>query len=435
MSTSTSDVAYVWVWLPGQTEPVPSGVLRRRGTRYVFQYGRRYLERPDAISLYTPTLPLRPGWIEPPDDWVVAPNLRDAAPDAWGRRVILDRIAGDRGRDADVDQLDELTYMLESGSNRIGGIDFQPTPTAYVARDDVAQLDELYDAATALEEGRPLSDALRRALGSGTAIGGARPKAYLRDGGRELIAKFASSTDVLPMVQAEAAAIVMAAAAGIDVPAARVVRSRGRYALVMDRFDRPETGGRRIVISAMTMVGAGETLVPDGSYPDILDALRSHGADGSAAEQLFRRIAFSIAITNTDDHLRNHAAFWDGRTLALTPAYDLSPSSRSGDSASLTLAYDRDGGRRADLAGLARAAHVYGLSTPRAREVIDEVVEAVHDSWPRAADHAELTRAQQDRLWGTQFLHRSIFYDYGKHLVDHPDGPTVRIGITSSHGS
>ncbi|GEL94702.1 type II toxin-antitoxin system HipA family toxin [Cellulomonas composti] len=414
MSTSTSDTAYVWVWLPGELEPVPAGVIQRRGGRYVFQYGRRYLARTDAISLYSPALPLREGWIEPPTGWDIAPNLRDASPDAWGRRVILDRLAGERGRDADVDQLDELTYLLASGSNRIGGIDFQHSSSTYVPRDETSDLDELHDAATALDEGRPLSDELRRALQSGTGIGGARPKAYLHEGRREVIAKFSASTDTLPLVQAEGAAIVMAAAAGIDVPPMDVTRSRGRYALVMDRFDRTETGARRLVVSGLTMSGRPETLVPGGSYPELLDTLREHGAGPGTAEQLFRRVAFNIAITNTDDHLRNHAAFWDGHRLELTPAYDLSPSSRSGDTALLTLAYDRDGNRAASFATLAAAAHVYGLTTATAHAIIDGVVDAMHRSWATAADQARLTASQRGQLWGTQFLHRSVFYDYDR---------------------
>lgn len=428
MSTSTSDLAYVWVWLPGQGDPVPAGVVRRRGSRYDFQYGRRYLERDDAISLYTPVLPLRSGWIEPPSGWSIAPNLRDASPDAWGRRVVLDRIAGLRGRDADVDQLDELTYMLESGSDRAGGIDFQSSPAHYVPRGGSASLDELYDAADALDQGLPMSAALRSALQSGTGIGGARPKAYLSAGGRDVIAKFSTSSDIIPVVQAEAAAIVMAGAAGVDVPGMELVRSHGRNALVMDRFDRTPQGGRRIVVSGLTMTGRLDSLVPGGSYPEVLDALRVHGGRKSPGEQIFRRIAVNIAITNTDDHLRNHAAFWDGQELELTPAYDLSPSNRSGDTASLTLAYDRDGNRTANFAQLVRAGHIYGLSQGRARSVIDEVVDAMSQAWPEAIERARLTRAESERLWGAQFLHRSIFYGYGKYLTAGPHGPEVVVG-------
>ena len=146
------DEAYVWVWLPGATEPVVAGRLARDGESLIFNYGRSYLELEGAIPLYVPELPLRPGAIAPEPGLSMAGCLRDGAPDAWGRRVILNRTFGIKGKDADIGALDELTYLLESGSDRIGALDFQLSPTTYVPRAaQAASLEELLTAAEKVE--------------------------------------------------------------------------------------------------------------------------------------------------------------------------------------------------------------------------------------------------------------------------------------------
>ncbi|WP_211286346.1 HipA N-terminal domain-containing protein [Rathayibacter tritici] len=197
----TSDRVYVWTWLPGAQTPVVAGALEQRGDRFPFVYASSYRARPDAISLYTPELPLRDGTIEPRDGLVLAGALRDGSPDGWGRTVIDERWgAGDRG-------LTELQYLIASGSSRFGALDFQESPTNYVPREDRSSLDELHEAADRLEAGLALSPALDAALLRGTSIGGARPKATLvDDAGVEHIAKFCSSSDrTFQVVNAEAA--------------------------------------------------------------------------------------------------------------------------------------------------------------------------------------------------------------------------------------
>ena len=149
--------AYVWVWLPGGTQPVVAGHISKAGDRLVFDYGRSYLERDGAIPLHLPELPLRQGLIEPLTGLRMAGCLRDASPDAWGRRVILNRRLGVRGQAADSADLAELTYMLESSSDRAGALDFQRSPTEYVARETgQASLPQLVEAAARIEQGLPL---------------------------------------------------------------------------------------------------------------------------------------------------------------------------------------------------------------------------------------------------------------------------------------
>lgn len=144
--------AFVWVWLPGAAEPVVAGRLDDRGPVVTFTYGRSYLERAGAIPLYVPELPLRPGEISPVSG-LIAGCIADAGPDAWGRRVI------EHSRAEATTDLGTLDYLLESGSDRVGGLDFQTSPERYVARHPVpAVLAELAEAAARVERGAcPLS--------------------------------------------------------------------------------------------------------------------------------------------------------------------------------------------------------------------------------------------------------------------------------------
>jgi len=152
---STSDQAFVWVWLPSATRPVPAGRLQRRGTSGLwFEYGRGYLARPDAVSL-SPTLPLSTAAYGPTEDLGMPDALRDGSPDAWARRVIPNRLTGPRGLGADPLALDELTYLLESGSHRLGAIDFQATADIYRPKAESAGLDELHRAAQIVEATDP----------------------------------------------------------------------------------------------------------------------------------------------------------------------------------------------------------------------------------------------------------------------------------------
>ena len=135
----TSDLrheeAYVWIWLPQETHPVVAGrIARQNDGRLAFNYGQSYLVRKNAIAVYEPELPLRAGEIPLRENLQLPNCIRDASPDAWGRRVIVNRTLGLKGKDADAAELDELTYLLESGSDRIGALDFQRSATDYVPR-------------------------------------------------------------------------------------------------------------------------------------------------------------------------------------------------------------------------------------------------------------------------------------------------------------
>lgn len=401
---------FVWTWLPGETSPVPCGMLTEQSNgSLAFQYGRHYLERGDAMALFG--LPLAPTRYLPSGYALIPGEVQDAAPDGWGRRVILET-TGQHGAVPDNSAgLRELDYLLRSGSDRIGALDVQRSSAEYVPRSpDPATLEQLQRAAELIEEGVPLPAELDRALVHGTSVGGARPKATITVDGQPWLAKFSSSSDHYPVVGAEAASMFLAKKVGIETVDTTVVRSLGKEVILMRRFDRPPDGTRKHVVTALTFLGLDEVSARYGTYPDILEALRTH-SDNDPARELFRRVAFNIAIGNTDDHVRNHSAFWNGAALTLTPAYDLSPTSRSGETASQAIAYGRNGERESNLNLLAKHAADMSVTRAEAHDEIDYIVGTIRDNWSEAADFAHLTDTQRSSLWGRQFLNPGALRD------------------------
>ena len=348
---------------------------------------------------------------QPGDGLEIAGVLRDAAPDAWGRRVILHRLFGASATFKDPGEVDELTYLLESGSNRIGGLEFQIDPVNFVDRSDNVTLDELHSAATDLESGKELRPSLAEALVRGSSIGGARPKVLVETGTSSWIAKLSSASDHFPVVKAEALGLELAGRVGIKVPRSELVESLGRDVLMIERFDRNVNGARMMMVSGLTMLGLHEDVARYASYPDLLDVLRRDGTDSEIGRRLFERIVFNIAIGNHDDHARNHAAFWDGLNLTLTPAYDLVPQPRSGETAAQAMAIDRSGGRASQFSVCVNAAPIYGLSRSDGLEIIEHQVAVIEHDWAEAADAARLTVAERNQLYHRQVLNPFAFYD------------------------
>lgn len=405
---TSSRRAYVWIWLPEQTFPVVAGRIDRDDQdRYRFTYGRRYLERPDAISLFPDEVPLRPGSQEQTNG-ALPSCLRDASPDAWGRRVIINLLTGQKGDAADGVDFSELGYLLESGSDRIGALDFQESATDYRPRESqTASLDELQEASAYVEAGEPLPPALDQAIQHGSSIGGARPKALLDDRNRKLVAKFSSSTDLYSVVKAEFVAMRLAKQTGLNVAPVEMARSLGKDVLLVERFDRvktPDGWGRHIVLSALTLLGLDEMMARYASYEDLAHRIRAEfDQPGQTLRELFGRIVFNVLCGNTDDHARNHAAFWDGGSYRLTPAYDICPQSRTGGEATQAmLLHDQE--RRSQLVHCLAAAERLGLSQTQAREIINHQIATIHEHWGAICDEADLSPVDRDFLWGRQFL-------------------------------
>lgn len=407
------DEAYVWVWLPGATDPVVAGRLARDDENLIFNYGRSYLELERAIPLYLPELPLQAGAIPPEPGLSMAGCLRDGAPDAWGRRVILNRTFGIKGKDADIGAIDELTYLLESGSDRIGALDFQLSPTTYVPRSaQAASLEELLTAAEKVEKGIPLTPELDQALFHGSSLGGARPKAMIEDGDKKLIAKFSSSSDTYNVVKAEFIAMRLAAKAGLDVAPVRLAHVAGKDVLLVERFDRQRTNDgwqRTAMVSALTIFGLDEMMARYASYADLTEVIRHRFSQPKdTLRELFGRLVFNILCGNTDDHARNHAAFWDGKALALTPAYDICPQSRAGNEASQAMLITGNN-RRSTLATCMEAAPNFLLDKQTAAGIIQHMLATVRTEWEATCDEASLAEVDRNLFWERIFLNPYIF--------------------------
>jgi serine/threonine-protein kinase HipA len=412
--------AYVWIWLPEALDPIVAGKLEADGRGNIqFNYGRSYLERvnanPPAISIYEPELPLQRG-VLPLLNGLTMPNcIRDAAPDAWGRRVILNKKLGGKGRDTDTNLLSELSYLLESGSDRIGALDFQGSPSDYLPRSaNNVPLEELLQSAARVEQGVPLTPELDQALFYGSSIGGARPKALIEDKGPKYIAKFSSSTDLYSVVKAEFIAMRLASFAGINVSAVKLVQAAQKDVLLIERFDRTkEADGwtRKAMVSALTLLGLDEMMAHYASYEILAEVIRHRFDDPrQTLKELFARIVFNILCGNTDDHARNHAAFWNGKTLQLTPAYDICPQPRTGYEATQAMLISGDN-RLSKLKSCLNTAPHFLLTQADAKVIFDKQREAIERNWEQACDEANLSAVDRQLLWKRQFLNPFAFED------------------------
>jgi len=425
--------AYVWFWLPEATEPVVAGKLSREGAKLIFNYGQSYLAREGAIPIYLPELPLEAGALPLLDGLQMPSCLRDAAPDAWGRRVILNKVSSRKiggGPNAN-NELDELTYLLESGSDRIGALDFQTSATEYRPRGtsqdrQAATLEELLASAERVEQGVPLTEELDMAIQHGTSIGGARPKVLIEGSsfesganshnqpGKKFIAKFSSSADTYSMVKAEYIAMRLARECGLNVAEVSLVQASGKDVLLIERFDRKQTNAgwtRKPMVSALTLLGLDEMMASYASYEDLAEIIR-HRFDNpkDTLKELYGRIVFNILSGNNDDHARNHAAFWDGEHLELTPAYDICPQARTGQIATQAMLISGNN-RESKISACLAAANNFLLDHQEARDIVDHQKTVIHASWDNVCEEAKLSAVDKNLFWERQFLNPYAFED------------------------
>ena len=401
--------AFAWIWLPEETKPVVAGRLAPDGDNLIFNYGKSYLERvKDALPIYEPELPLRLGALPLLDGLSVPGCIRDSAPDAWGRRVIINRRLGYKGDDIDTAQLDELTYLLESGSDRIGALDFQLSPTEYVPRSAKnATMEELVESAERVEKGVPLTPELDQALFHGSSIGGARPKALIEEDGTKYIAKFSASNDIYSVVKAEYIAMRLAKLAGLDVAPVKLTKAANKYVLLVERFDRvasEEGWKRKSIVSALTLFALDDMMARYASYETLAEIIRHRFTKPKETlRELFSRLTFNVLCGNTDDHARNHAAFWTGHTLALTPAYDICPQGRTGNEASQAMLIAGNN-KMSQLATCLQTAHNFLLSQEEAKAIFEHQIQIIKANFDAVCAEAELTEIDKRLFWQRQFL-------------------------------
>ena len=266
-------------------------------------------------------------------------------------------------------------------------------------------LPQLLSAAERVLSGTDSGEDLRLLLAPGSSLGGARPKASVRDrGGHLAIAKFPNPGDEVNTVLWEAVALTLAAKAGIPVPVWRVATVSGKPVLLLRRFDR-EREMRLPFLSAMSMLDAQDN--EPRSYLEFVDVLRQYGAAPKEdMHALWRRIVFSILISNTDDHLRNHGFLWAGPAgWRLSPAYDLNPVPTDIKPRVLSTAIDLDD-RTASLKLALEVAGYFELGEAEAHKIAGQVGHAVA-TWRKQAAKLGLTPAGIDRM-ASAFEHEDL---------------------------
>ena len=410
----TSSRLAIFAYLPGETTAVPAGLLTlleegavTRGAD--FTYGLRYLDRPNAIEVDPVSLSLRDKdairgvQLHPVAGLTLFGAIRDAAPDAWGRRVI------EAQRKVPLNSLPESEYLLAAGANRVGALDVRagleaPEPARGLG--DIQKLEYFLEATQRIESGLPIPARLEAFFDAGSALGGARPKATVSDGeGRMWLAKFSSRTDGYNVPLVEAATMQLAAHAGLSVPSIKMVNlGDGRHVMLIERFDRAGNAGvftRKHFISALTLVGCAEQESPQKNYADIADALRRYGVASqidSDLEELFGRMVFNILVTNDDDHLRNHGFLWaqDSRGWVLSPLYDVVPRPTHAAERFLHLGVGAQG-RLATLTNALSGAARFGLSHDQALAAIDKVWRAVRE-WKASFEEFGVPGSEIDKV-------------------------------------
>ena len=391
-----------------------------------FAYGLNYIRRPDALEVDPVSLSLRDRaqmsgkLLLPANGLALFGGIRDAAPDSWGRRVIEAKLK------VPANSLPESQYLLHAGSDRVGALDIRerlndgPTQGTSVSH----ALEHLMDAAERIEEGLPIPAHLEAIFVDGTALGGARPKASVRDEHGVLwLAKFSSRHDGFDIPAIECAALRLAAAAGLTVPPAEVRTMGQRRVMLIRRFDRywalpgkeldagadllvtmpgnGRTEHRLGFVSGLTLVGCDETESRTKAYTDLAQAVRKHchtsviRADNA---ELFNRMVYNVMVSNDDDHLRNHGFVWEPRLAGwrLSPLYDVLPRASHATERFLHLGVGPQG-RLATLDNAVETHEMFTLSRSKACEMIAEIWRVVRE-WRVCFESFGVTAAEIEKI-------------------------------------
>ena len=335
----------------------------------------------------------------------------DSMPDTWGRTLMKRRGAQEaKERNEKAPALYETDYLLGVfDESRMGALRFKTDLNGPFLDDNIASaippwntIRELQYASDRLEkndENDEIKKWLAILMAPGSSLGGARPKANIRDENNELwIAKFPSKNDNTDKGAWEYLAYKLALKAGIIMAPCRIEKISGSYhTFFTKRFDR-EKNERIHFASAMTMTDHNEDTIRDNpaSYLDIADFIQTHGTDiEDNLHQLWRRIVFNVAISNTDDHLRNHGFILREIGWTLSPAYDLNPSV---DKDGLALNIDMDN-NALDLEVVKSVGDFFRLDENQMNTIIAEVHSAVAQ-WQVLADEIGISRAEREQMKG-----------------------------------
>ncbi len=313
----------------GDGTTVLAGQLLIDDARGRFKYARAYLDNPRAFALDPINLPLTAGIHDNPrtrETPGVFGVLIDAGPDEWGRRQL--------SKTRTPPPVTHVEFLLAASGEGVGALHFtakikdKPKPTPVRPFENLVHLQHI---AADIEAGREVDQSLSPFFFHGSGLGGARPKTLIEQDDRHWIAKFGRDSDLVDLCKVEYASMIMARAAGIDVPDVAFTETARGGVMLVERFDR-SVDGQHHLVSVASLINKFDITQYDESamsYPGIVQLGKriGHRTRGLAAK-VFRRMLFNVAIGNTDDHLRNHA-FYKKSTdteYGLTPGYDIVPN-------------------------------------------------------------------------------------------------------------
>jgi serine/threonine-protein kinase HipA len=367
-----------------------------------FAYDRTWIGHPRYFDL-SPALPKSLHPFQVPK--ALPAVFTDCAPDSWGQKLMRrgERMLAEKcGKAAralmQVDFLAGVDDLSRMGALRFKAASGDPfLTTTAKSIPPLIDLPELLGAADRLDRGKERNRDVAIVLAPGTSLGGARPKATVRDkNGALLIAKFPKADDAWPVILWEAVTLELAKMTGITTPTWRLEVLARKPVLLLNRFDRMSAGSRIPFMSAMTALDASDH-AQGHSYLEIAETIRRTGSKPTLdLEQLWRRIAFNIMVSNTDDHLRNHAFLHDGKGWRLSPAFDMNPMPPTIKPRIHALAIDdRDGTASLELV-LSVAPH-FGLSSAKAKAIAAEIGATVA-TWRDIAKKQKLKGGQLDQM-------------------------------------
>ena len=386
---------------------------RKRIESATFRYDEEWLRNPARFPL-EPALQMDAAPHHTTAGKSLFGAIGDSAPDRWGRALMM-RSESRRARNVGEPPrtLWEADYLLlVDDETRQGALRFaahEGGPFLHEVADHrtppLIELPALLAASEHAYDEVETEEDLRLLLAPGSSLGGARPKASVRDrDGQLAIAKFPHHSDRIQTVLWEAVAFRLAAAAGVQTAMARVERAADRPVFLLRRFDREGTA-RRPFLSAMSMLGATDH--ETRSYLEIADAIQRYGAAPTEdLHQLWRRIVFSVLISNTDDHLRNHGFLYEGNQgWRLSPAYDLNPVPVQFRPRILSTLIDEQSGDASIELALS-VAEYFRLTQAQARQTAGEVAKAV-SRWRQEATALGIPAAETD-IVSSAFEHEDL---------------------------
>ncbi|PCH55066.1 MAG: phosphatidylinositol kinase, partial [Legionellales bacterium] len=202
----------------------------------------------------------------------------------------------------------------------------------------------------------------------------------------------------------------------INVAPVQIQSVLGKDVLLIERFDRTykeNNYNKKLLLSGLSILKLHEMEARYASYIDLADIIRIQFYNSSdTLLELYKRLIFNILIGNTDDHARNHAAFWNGNTLELTPAYDICPQPRSGFEASQAMALNGAEGNLSTLANVLSICEKFQINSNDASKIIADMVKKIQGNWSNICKDATLSAIEQEQLWGKSIL--NPFCDFNK---------------------